>query len=52
MVSKRNWDQPVSFCQRLLNMIIWVKYVAKKFKNFLIKLHNNTCAKKKKAIIL
>lgn len=36
-------------CQWLLNMIIWVKYVAEKFKNFLIiKLDNNRCAKKKK----
>lgn len=39
-------------CQWLLNMIIGVKYVAEQFKNFLIiKLHNNTCAKKKYVIV-
>lgn len=33
-------------CQRLLSKIIWVRYAAEKFKNFLIiKLHNKRCAK-------
>lgn len=47
---KKKWGSTWEFlCQWLLNMIMWVRYAAEKFKNFLIiKLHNNRCAKKKR----